>query len=120
MKDRLFVGRKTHLVCPANITDNPRMSQQSSLSSSCFPLVTGKKSSMDRFLNRFPKAIVKAGRVIDIRESLRATLQVSSVQRRSVPSMLLLNVCSLYYAQHLTSSFTRVHLMPRAATLWSS
>lgn len=31
----------------------------------------------DQFLNKLPKLVVKAGRVIDIRNSLRAKLQVS-------------------------------------------
>ncbi|XP_053288000.1 UBX domain-containing protein 11 isoform X3 [Pleuronectes platessa] len=38
----------------------------------------GKKLTTDQFLSRMPKVVVKAGRVIDIRESLRATLQGSS------------------------------------------
>lgn len=44
-------------------------------------LVTGKKLSTNQFLKRLPKVVVKAGRVIDIRDSLRATLQVSSKPR---------------------------------------
>ncbi|KAK9513542.1 hypothetical protein VZT92_027068 [Zoarces viviparus] len=38
----------------------------------------GKRLSMDQFLNRLPKVVVKAGCVIDIRDSLRAVLQGSS------------------------------------------
>ncbi|XP_060937991.1 UBX domain-containing protein 11 [Limanda limanda] len=38
----------------------------------------GKKLTTDQFLSRMPKVVVKAGRVIDIRESLRATLLGSS------------------------------------------
>lgn len=41
---------------------------------------TGKKLTTHQFLSRLPKVVVKAGRVIDIRDSLRATLQVSSGQ----------------------------------------
>lgn len=54
--------------------------QKSSLSLSfhLFYWLTGKKLTTHQFLNRLPKAVVKAGRVIDIRDSLRATLQVSS------------------------------------------
>lgn len=37
----------------------------------------GKKLTTDQFLNKLPKLVVKAGRVIDIRNSLRAKLQVS-------------------------------------------
>ncbi|XP_071381533.1 UBX domain-containing protein 11 [Centroberyx affinis] len=43
----------------------------------------GKKLSMDQFLNRLPKVVVKAGRVIDIRDSVRATLQGSSGAQNS-------------------------------------
>ncbi|XP_022609244.1 UBX domain-containing protein 11 isoform X3 [Seriola dumerili] len=51
----------------------------SSLSFSCSLLAhTGKTVTMDQFLNRLPKVVVKAGRVIDVRDSLRATLQGSS------------------------------------------
>ncbi|KAL6108985.1 ubxn11 [Pungitius sinensis] len=38
----------------------------------------GKESSTDRFLKKLPKMVVKAGRVIDVRDSLRAVLQGSS------------------------------------------
>ncbi|XP_068592011.1 UBX domain-containing protein 11 isoform X2 [Cebidichthys violaceus] len=38
----------------------------------------GKKLSTDQFLNRLPKVVVKAGCVIDVRDSLRAVLQGSS------------------------------------------
>uniref|UniRef100_A0A3B5A9R6 UBX domain-containing protein 11 n=1 Tax=Stegastes partitus TaxID=144197 RepID=A0A3B5A9R6_9TELE len=37
----------------------------------------GKKMTTDQFLNKLPKLVVKAGRVIDIRDPLRAILQVS-------------------------------------------
>ncbi|XP_022609243.1 UBX domain-containing protein 11 isoform X2 [Seriola dumerili] len=47
----------------------------SSVASSQIP---GKTVTMDQFLNRLPKVVVKAGRVIDVRDSLRATLQGSS------------------------------------------
>lgn len=69
-----------------------QMSLPSSLSFLCFLLATGKKQSMDRFWSRLPKSVVKAGRVIDIRDSLRADLQVSSTQR------FLRTVHSLQYA----------------------
>lgn len=39
-------------------------------------LPTGRKLTMDQFLNRLPKVVVKAGRVIDIRDSVKASLQV--------------------------------------------
>nr|XP_040020085.1 UBX domain-containing protein 11 isoform X3 [Gasterosteus aculeatus aculeatus] len=37
--------------------------------------IPGKESSTDRFLKQLPNVVVKAGRVIDIRDSLRAVLQ---------------------------------------------
>ncbi|XP_032374315.1 UBX domain-containing protein 11 isoform X2 [Etheostoma spectabile] len=49
----------------------------------------GKKLSMDRFLSRLPKVVVKAGRVIDIRDSVRAALQDSSDAQRSNSTILI-------------------------------
>ncbi|XP_039660948.1 UBX domain-containing protein 11 isoform X2 [Perca fluviatilis] len=49
----------------------------------------GKKLSMDRFLSRLPKVVVKAGRVIDIRDSVRAALLDSSDARRSNSVILI-------------------------------
>ncbi|XP_062322528.1 UBX domain-containing protein 11 isoform X2 [Osmerus eperlanus] len=40
--------------------------------------IPGRKLSMDQFLNRLPKVVVKAGRVIDIRDSVKTSLQGSS------------------------------------------
>ncbi|CAB1333593.1 unnamed protein product [Coregonus sp. 'balchen'] len=40
--------------------------------------IPDRKLTMDQFLNRLPKVVVKAGRVIDIRDSLKASLQGSS------------------------------------------
>lgn len=37
----------------------------------------GRKMTTNQFLNKLPRVVVKAGRVIDIRDSLRAVLQVS-------------------------------------------
>ncbi|XP_029306803.1 UBX domain-containing protein 11 isoform X2 [Cottoperca gobio] len=67
---------------------------QSSLLFSCFLLSSGKKLSMDQFLNRLPKVVVKAGRVIDIRDSLRAALQGSS-DARSSNSVILIDTPAL-------------------------
>ncbi|XP_028437235.1 UBX domain-containing protein 11 isoform X2 [Perca flavescens] len=49
----------------------------------------GKKMSMDRFLSRLPKVVVKAGRVIDIRDSVRAALLDSSDAQRSNSVILI-------------------------------
>lgn len=46
-----------------------------------FFLFAGRKLTTEQFLNKLPKLVVKDGRVIDIRDSLRATLQVSSSSR---------------------------------------
>ncbi|XP_063735596.1 UBX domain-containing protein 11 isoform X2 [Eleginops maclovinus] len=54
----------------------------------------GKKLSVDQFLNRLPKAVVKAGRVVDIRDSLRAALQGSSTAESS-SSMILIDTPAL-------------------------
>ncbi|KAJ7985188.1 hypothetical protein DPEC_G00349480 [Dallia pectoralis] len=43
-----------------------------------FAQIPDKKLTMGQFLNRLPKVVVKAGRVIDIRDSVRGTLQGSS------------------------------------------
>uniref|UniRef100_A0A3Q3LJ82 UBX domain-containing protein 11 n=1 Tax=Labrus bergylta TaxID=56723 RepID=A0A3Q3LJ82_9LABR len=40
-----------------------------------------------KFLNKLPKVIVKAGRVIDVRDSLRTTLQVSSLSQKITPRL---------------------------------
>uniref|UniRef100_A0A3Q4N7Z1 UBX domain-containing protein 11 n=1 Tax=Neolamprologus brichardi TaxID=32507 RepID=A0A3Q4N7Z1_NEOBR len=45
------------------------------------------KLTTDQFLNKLPKSVVKAGRVIDIRNSLRAKLQVSQQLSVYTPSL---------------------------------
>ncbi|XP_035019201.2 UBX domain-containing protein 11 isoform X2 [Hippoglossus stenolepis] len=50
---------------------------------------SGRKLTTDQFLSRMPKVVVKAGRVIDIRESLRATLQGSSAAQSSDSAILI-------------------------------
>ncbi|XP_074510246.1 UBX domain-containing protein 11 [Sebastes fasciatus] len=54
----------------------------------------GKKLGMDQFLNRLPKVVVKAGRVIDIRDSLKAALQGSS-DAQSSNSVILIDTPAL-------------------------
>lgn len=66
---------KHHSVTPKNVTcDGNRLTTKFWL--------TGKKLSTGQFLNKLPKVVVKAGRVVDIRDSLRTSLQVKQ-QRRS-------------------------------------
>ncbi|XP_072890400.1 UBX domain-containing protein 11 isoform X2 [Hemitrygon akajei] len=38
--------------------------------------VSGQKQSVERFLNKLPKTVIRAGRVFDIQEEIRALLQV--------------------------------------------
>ncbi|KAM9353454.1 UBX domain-containing protein 11 [Symphorus nematophorus] len=79
---------------------------------SCFLLLTGKKLSMDQFLNRLPKVVVKAGRVIDIRDSLRATLQGSSDEQSS-GSVILIDTPALQAMKERLQTFS--HDRPVAA-----
>lgn len=44
----------------------------------------GKKLSMEQFLRKLPETVVKAGKVISIRDSVKAHLQVSIVMFQSV------------------------------------
>ncbi|XP_074540381.1 UBX domain-containing protein 11 isoform X2 [Halichoeres trimaculatus] len=52
-----------------------------------------KKISMDQFLNKLPRMVVKAGRVIDVRNSLKTILQGSSDAQSS--SVILVNTPAL-------------------------
>lgn len=45
----------------------------------------GRKLSMEQFLRKLPESVVKAGKVISIRDSVKAHLQVSVVMFQSVP-----------------------------------
>lgn len=72
---------------------------------------------MDQFLNGLPKAVVKAGRVIDIRESVRDTLQVGNC-RSTTPSLFgpdtVSNKC-LEQGSSTTQSSTAVSLIDTEA-----
>ncbi|KAK0140710.1 UBX domain-containing protein 11 [Merluccius polli] len=48
----------------------------------------GRKLTMDQFLNRLPKVVVKGGKVIDVRSSVKATLQGSSDSQNN-PAILI-------------------------------
>ncbi|XP_040923584.1 UBX domain-containing protein 11 isoform X2 [Betta splendens] len=52
----------------------------------------GKKPTTQQFLNRLPKVVVRAGRVIDVRDSLRATLQGST--EHSSDSVILIDTAA--------------------------
>ncbi|XP_070822625.1 UBX domain-containing protein 11 [Chaetodon trifascialis] len=65
----------------------------------------GTKPSADQFLNRLPKAVVKAGRVIDIRDSLRAALQGSSGVQSS-NSLILIDTPALQALKERLQTFS--------------
>lgn len=93
VKVRPFEEGKVNLVCPADIKN------QHSLRCMVFIIIlmfsSGKKMSVDQFVNRLPKVIVKAGRVIDIRDSVRGALQVwTPYSAPTFLSVLVLNHCS--------------------------
>lgn len=48
---------------------------------------TGNKLTMDQFLNRMPKVVIKAGKVIGVRKSLRETLQVKNAEENISPNI---------------------------------
>ncbi|XP_026225692.1 UBX domain-containing protein 11 isoform X2 [Anabas testudineus] len=56
--------------------------------------IPGKKQTIQQFLNRLPKVVVKAGRVIDVRGSLRTTLQ-GSTEAQSSDSVILIDTPAL-------------------------
>ncbi|KAM7382667.1 hypothetical protein PAMP_002389 [Pampus punctatissimus] len=65
----------------------------------------GKKLSTDQFLNRLPKVVVKAGRVIEIRDSVRTTLQGSSNAQNS-DSVILIDTPALQAMRERLQTFT--------------
>ncbi|XP_040900438.1 UBX domain-containing protein 11 [Toxotes jaculatrix] len=67
--------------------------------------IPGKKQTMDQFLNRLPKRVVKAGRVIDIRDSLRAALQGSS-EAQSSDSVILIDTAALRAMKEKLQTFS--------------
>ncbi|XP_008292359.1 UBX domain-containing protein 11 [Stegastes partitus] len=67
----------------------------------------GKKMTTDQFLNKLPKLVVKAGRVIDIRDPLRAILQGSSPDAQS-SSLILIDTPALQAMTERTQTFNAV------------
>nr|XP_012771874.1 UBX domain-containing protein 11 isoform X2 [Maylandia zebra] len=65
----------------------------------------GKKLTTDQFLNKLPKLVVKAGRVIDIRNSLRAKLQGTS-DVDSSSSVILIDTPSLQASTERLQAFS--------------
>uniref|UniRef100_I3JI79 UBX domain-containing protein 11 n=1 Tax=Oreochromis niloticus TaxID=8128 RepID=I3JI79_ORENI len=62
------------------------------------------KMTTDQFLNKLPKLVVKAGRVIDIRNSLRAKLQVS--HREAAMILILIDTPSLQASTERLQAFS--------------
>uniref|UniRef100_A0A668TQK2 UBX domain-containing protein 11 n=1 Tax=Oreochromis aureus TaxID=47969 RepID=A0A668TQK2_OREAU len=62
------------------------------------------KMTTDQFLNKLPKLVVKAGRVIDIRNSLRAKLQVS--RREAAIILILIDTPSLQASTERLQAFS--------------
>uniref|UniRef100_A0A3P9CW25 UBX domain-containing protein 11 n=1 Tax=Maylandia zebra TaxID=106582 RepID=A0A3P9CW25_9CICH len=62
------------------------------------------KLTTDQFLNKLPKLVVKAGRVIDIRNSLRAKLQVS--RREAAIILILIDTPSLQASTERLQAFS--------------
>eukprot|EP00066_Takifugu_rubripes_P014642 XP_011603908.1 PREDICTED: UBX domain-containing protein 11 [Takifugu rubripes] len=78
----------------------------------------GKKVRAEQFLNRLPKVVIKNGHVIDIRNSLRDTLQ-GSTKTQTIPSVII-NTPALraderrYYTLHTIQyicSFKKINSM---------
>ncbi|MBN3321411.1 UBX11 protein, partial [Atractosteus spatula] len=74
---------------PGNSTDKAEASQVTSQLPGAVKLASlllpGPKLSVEQFLNKLPKAVIKEGKVIDIRGSIRENLEgTSSTQGRSV------------------------------------
>ncbi|KAM6909693.1 UBX domain-containing protein 11 [Xenentodon cancila] len=55
----------------------------------------GKNPTTEQFLSKLPKVVVKAGKVIDVRDSLRTLLQGSSDTQSSSSSPILINTPAL-------------------------
>uniref|UniRef100_A0A8B9PTT8 UBX domain-containing protein 11 n=1 Tax=Apteryx owenii TaxID=8824 RepID=A0A8B9PTT8_APTOW len=51
--------------------------------------LTGPKLSLEQFLNKLPKSLIRGGQVIDVRDSIRATLQVQAGPAQVHNSLLL-------------------------------
>ncbi|XP_047186512.1 UBX domain-containing protein 11 isoform X2 [Scophthalmus maximus] len=65
----------------------------------------GKKLTTGQFLNRMPKAVVKGGHLIDIRDTLRATLRGSS-DARSSDSVILVDTAALQAMKDRPQTFS--------------
>ncbi|KAG7475518.1 hypothetical protein JOB18_032895 [Solea senegalensis] len=65
----------------------------------------GRKLTMDQFMNRMPKMVVKAGQVIDIRESLRTNLQGSPAAPSS-DLMILVDTAALQAMKQRLQTFS--------------
>ncbi|XP_075321292.1 UBX domain-containing protein 11 [Odontesthes bonariensis] len=57
--------------------------------------LAGKRLATDQFLDKLPRFVVKAGRVIDVRDALRTTLQQGSSDAQSSSSVTLVETPAL-------------------------
>uniref|UniRef100_A0A8C4JPM2 UBX domain-containing protein 11 n=1 Tax=Dromaius novaehollandiae TaxID=8790 RepID=A0A8C4JPM2_DRONO len=49
--------------------------------------LAGPRLSLEQFLNKLPKSLIRGGQVIDVRDSIRATLQVQAVIQVETPRL---------------------------------
>ncbi|XP_034410354.1 UBX domain-containing protein 11 [Cyclopterus lumpus] len=92
MRDQDFISRTPWSKFPGK--GKAIRGQNDEASNAVGSQLPGRKLSTDQFLNRLPKVVVKAGCVIDIRDSVRAVLQGSS-DAQSSNSVILVDTPAL-------------------------
>ncbi|CAG6015791.1 unnamed protein product [Menidia menidia] len=64
--------------------------EEEETTNAAFHRIPGRKLTLDRFLNKLPRSVVRAGRVVEVREPLRAMLgQGSQDAQSSCPPILI-------------------------------
>ncbi|XP_062394485.1 UBX domain-containing protein 11 isoform X2 [Sardina pilchardus] len=86
---------KGRLVCGASSETSAQSPATSTQATSC---ASGKAASTEQFLKRLPKTVIKAGKVIDIRDSLRNHLKSSAVEDQH-PSVIIVDTPALQTSQ---------------------
>ncbi|XP_041961708.1 UBX domain-containing protein 11 isoform X1 [Alosa sapidissima] len=81
---------KGQLVCEAS-SETSAQSLDTTQGTSC---ASGKAVSTEQFLRKLPKTVIKAGKVIDIRDSLRNHLKGSAVEEQH-PSVIIVDTPAL-------------------------
>ncbi|KAJ8289312.1 hypothetical protein COCON_G00019710 [Conger conger] len=69
---------------------------------------TGGKLSMEQFLNKLPQTVIKAGRVIDIRASLKADMQNPTCTQTIIETPALQNPSEVITAQSVYTCYPQV------------